>query len=129
MPRNNKKRKEIININSEDEFSSNVAEGSSTAMQRQNIDQPPTKKSKIKQNITKTRTSWIWNYFKIKNDNTDGEFAQCKVIDDDEMECGVMILYTGSTGNLIKHLSRRHNLTKNSSTQSVESKVLYLVYL
>ncbi|CAB4440620.1 unnamed protein product [Rhizophagus irregularis] len=45
-------------------------------------------------------------------------FAQCKVIEDGEMKCGVKILYTGSTGNLIKHLARKHTLTKNSSAPS-----------
>jgi hypothetical protein len=42
------------------------------------------------------------------------------------MEYGLKILYTGSTGNLIKHLARKHTLIKNSSALSVENKVLYI---
>ncbi|CAB4410253.1 unnamed protein product [Rhizophagus irregularis] len=115
MARNNKKRKEIIN--NEYEFNDNAAESSAAAAQRQNTDQPSAKKAKIKQN-TKSRTSWVWNYFEINNDNAESIFAQCKVIEDGEMECGVKILHTGSTGNLIKHLARKHTLTKNSSAPS-----------
>ncbi|CAB4421868.1 unnamed protein product [Rhizophagus irregularis] len=115
MARNNKKRKEIIN--NEYEFNDNAAESSAAAAQRQNTDQPPAKKAKIKQN-TKSRTSWVWNYFEINNDNAESIFAQCKVIEDGEMECGIKILHTGSTGNLIKHLARKHTLTKNSSAPS-----------
>jgi len=129
MARNNKKRKEVIN--NEHEFDSNVAEDSLAATQRQNTDpsdQPPAKKSKIKTNITKTRTSWVWNYFGINKDiNSKIVYAQCKVIEDDEMECGVKIPHTGSTGNLIKHLARKHTITKTSSS-SVENKVSYLIY-
>ncbi|GBB88413.1 hypothetical protein RclHR1_00150009 [Rhizophagus clarus] len=115
MDRNNKKRKEIDN--NEHELN-NIAEGSSAAAQRQNIDHPPVKKAKLKKNTTKTRTSWVWNYFEISDDNTE---ARCKVIEDDGMECGLKILYTGSTGNLIKHLARKHTLIKNSGS-SVEYK-------
>ena len=130
VARNNKKRKEIINIEHEFNSSSNIAEGSSAAAQRQNTDQPPAKRVKIKQSTTKTRTSWVWNYFEINKDDTGIVFAQCKAIEDDEMECGVKILHTGPTGNLIKHLARKHTLTKNnSSTPSVENKVMYPFYI
>ncbi|CAG8741797.1 238_t:CDS:2, partial [Rhizophagus irregularis] len=61
-------------------------ESSAAAAQRQNTDQSPAKKAKIKQN-TKSRTSWVWNYFEINNDNAESIFAQCKVIEDGEMEC------------------------------------------
>jgi hypothetical protein len=53
MARKNKKRKQVI----DNEFNSNVAEGSSAAVPRQNTDQQPIKKAKVKQNTTKTRTS------------------------------------------------------------------------
>ncbi|CAB5179879.1 unnamed protein product [Rhizophagus irregularis] len=68
MACNNKKWKEIIN--NEYEFNNNAAESSAAAAQRQNTDQSPAKKAKIKQN-TKSRTSWVWNYFEINNDNAE----------------------------------------------------------
>ncbi|CAB4400701.1 unnamed protein product [Rhizophagus irregularis] len=108
MACNNKKWKEIIN--NEYEFNDNAAESSAAAAQRQNTDQSPAKKAKIKQN-TKSRTSWVWNYFEINNDNAESIFAQCKVIEDGEMECRVKILHTGST-------ARKHTLTKNSPAPS-----------
>ncbi|GET50829.1 zinc finger BED domain-containing protein 4-like [Rhizophagus irregularis DAOM 181602=DAOM 197198] len=108
MACNNKKWKEIIN--NEYEFNDNAEESSAAAAQRQNTDQSPAKKAKIKQN-TKSRTSWVWNYFEINNDNAESIFAQCKVIEDGEMECRVKILHTGST-------ARKHTLTKNSSAPS-----------
>ncbi|RGB36119.1 hypothetical protein C1646_758504 [Rhizophagus diaphanus] len=61
----------LVKINNEYEFNSNIVEGSSAAAQRQNTEQPPAKKAKIKQNTTKVRTSWVWNYFEISNDNTE----------------------------------------------------------
>ncbi|CAB4415863.1 unnamed protein product [Rhizophagus irregularis] len=62
MARNNKKRKEI---NNEYEFNINIAEGSSAVARRQNTEQPPAKKAKIKQNTTK----WVVKYSEEEQDD------------------------------------------------------------
>lgn len=107
-----KKRKQIIGSENIFDNDNNIAEGSASAMHRQDTIQPPAKKVK-----TKVRTSWVWKYFDIIDNNNDTEtiYAQCRVNDDNGIECGLNIKYEGSTGNLIKHLSRKHTLTKNSA--------------
>lgn len=67
----------------------------------------------------------VWNYFNINRNDKD-VYAQCKVIDNDEIECGIKILHTGSTGNLIKHLARKHTLTKDSS---IKNKVIFHIMI
>lgn len=72
---------------------------------------------------SKTKTSWIWQYFKenkIERNNEEVNVIICQVMIDDDI-CGTTYVNSGgSTGNAINHLYLRHNIAKTGKTNKVD---------
>src|SRR3989337_1642200 len=69
---------------------------------------PPTK-------ITKPKTSWVWKFFKLNEDNTK---AICQI-----NGCEKMLTWCGSPSSLLTHLSGTHNITKEISMKHQEEEL------
>jgi hypothetical protein len=71
------------------------------------------KKRKPPSKITRPRTSWIWKFFKVTEDNT-------KVICQIE-GCGKILSWCGSPSTMKTHLSGIHHITKGNAISYLEA--------
>ncbi|RIB05805.1 hypothetical protein C2G38_2047306 [Gigaspora rosea] len=90
---------------------------------------PTSKKTKLNQRGGSKKRSWVWKYFEEKKIietvqqinkkvNIEVIYGICKVTESNK-ECNARLkISSGSTSNLISHLSSTHGITQNSSNFS-----------